>query len=153
VSDSLFAGLYTPEVSCEGTGQSALLRGGNGTPHSELPPEHQLMVALVMDAVECVVKYRDALDARGKRRFAKEAEWILSDDTSRLYAFARICESLDLNPQAVRRSLGLEAARARTRPRATARRVRRRRPCSPSAGFGAAAPRGRNQTSASPARN
>ncbi|MBI5504172.1 MAG: hypothetical protein HY899_05200 [Deltaproteobacteria bacterium] len=123
IRNHLAADPYLPDMSCDGIEPTMLLRGGQFAAHCELPPEHRLMIALVMDAVQCVEKYRHATDSRGKRCFDREAEWILSDDTKRLYAFARICETLDLDPAAVRRSLGLVASRRDRRPRSARRRI------------------------------
>jgi hypothetical protein len=84
----------------------SLLGHERSNPPADLP-ERRLMVALVRDAIRCIEKYRTARDTRGKRLFAKEAQWMLSDDDDSLYAFVRVCETLDLNPDAVRHSLGL----------------------------------------------
>ena len=72
------------------------------------------MIALIRDALRCIAKYRYARDKRGKRLFAQETQWVLSDDADWLYAFVRVCESLDLDPNAVRRSLGLTTGRTGT---------------------------------------
>ncbi|HXC50939.1 MAG TPA: hypothetical protein VN634_08650 [Candidatus Limnocylindrales bacterium] len=84
-----------------------LLRREHSSPHSDIPPERRLLVALMRDAMRCIDKYRHARDSQGRRRFEQDAEWILSNDASWVYAFVRVCEALDLDPPAVRRSLGL----------------------------------------------
>jgi len=84
-----------------------MLRREHHIPHSEIPPERRLMVALLRDAMRCIDKYRHARDSHGRRLFEQDAEWILSNDASWVYAFVRVCEALDLDPAAVRRSLGL----------------------------------------------
>ena len=90
------------------------------TPHSDTPPERRLMVAMMRDAMRCIDKYRYARDSRGRRLFEQDAEWILSNDASWVYAFVRVCEALDLDPPAVRRSFGLLASGSeRTSGRAT----------------------------------
>lgn len=71
------------------------------------PPEQRLMMALVRDAVQCIEKHRFAQTLHGRRLFARDAEWILSDDKNWLYAFAKICDTLELDADAVRRALGL----------------------------------------------
>jgi len=70
-------------------------------------PERRLMVALVADAIRCIEKYRNARDSRSRSRYAKEVQWMLSDDKDSIFAFIRVCEILDLDPVAVRDSLGL----------------------------------------------
>ncbi|HEY2774945.1 MAG TPA: hypothetical protein VGK20_12940 [Candidatus Binatia bacterium] len=81
-------------------------------------------MALMDDAVRCVGKYRHARDIIGRKRFAEEARWILSNETGWLHAFVRICEILDLDPGAVRCSLRLTAECLESGPlRATTIRV------------------------------
>lgn len=75
--------------------------------HAESSPEQRLMIALVRDSIRCVNRYRNVTSLRGKRLFDREANWILSDDRNWLYAFAQICDALDLDPRTIRRSLGL----------------------------------------------
>ncbi len=93
------------------------------------------MVALIRDAMRCIEKYRYARDSHGKRLFEQDAEWILSNDASWVYAFVRVCEALDLDPPSVRRSLGLltgnsdrPAGRATTATIATSALQERRLP-------------------------
>lgn len=76
-------------------------------PEVESSPEQRLMIALLRDSIRCFNKHRHMTNFRSKRLFDREANWILSDDKNWLYAFARICEALDLNPVTIRRSLGL----------------------------------------------
>lgn len=105
--DNLSEDRAVPEVSYDVTERSQLLRADHSSPGSDTPPEHRLMIALVRDAIRCIEKYRHARDFRGKRLFREDSEWILSDDHTWIYAFTRICETLDLEPGAVRRALGL----------------------------------------------
>jgi hypothetical protein len=64
-------------------------------------PEQRLMAAVLDDAIDV---YRHP--ARHRRRARREAEtWLRSDDQSWLFSFARICETLGLDPHAVRASL------------------------------------------------
>jgi hypothetical protein len=106
LNESLSADRSIPEVPYDVAQRNMSLRSERSVPHVETPPEHRLMIALVRDAMRCIERYRHARDLRGKRLFALESEWILSDETDGLYCFARVCETLDLDPDAVRRSLG-----------------------------------------------
>lgn len=96
-----------PQVPYDVTQRTLLLRAEHSSPSSDTPPEHRLMIAMVRDAIRCIEKYRHARDFRGKRLFAQDCEWMLSNDNSWIYAFVRICETLDLEPDAVRHALGL----------------------------------------------
>ena len=99
--------------------------------HMDIPPERRLMIAILRDAMRCIEKYRNARDFRGKRLYDLEKEWMLSDDTSWLHAFARVCETLGLDPDAVRRSLGVLVPTPDTRPRRATviPLIKRRLPC------------------------
>lgn len=98
-----------PEIAYDALESSNLLGRTNLYVHGDVPPERRLMVAIFRDAMRCIEKYRNAHDRRGKRLFALERDWLLSNDTSRVHAFRRVCESLDLDPGSVRRSLGFVA--------------------------------------------
>lgn len=74
----------------------------------ETPPERRLMVALLRDSIRAILKYRQVRDSRGRRVLAEEIRWVLSNDMSHFCSFARVCEAIDLDPQSVRRSLGLD---------------------------------------------
>jgi len=74
-------------------------------------PEQRLMIAMIRDAIRRVERYRLANDKRSKRFLAQEIQWLRSDAANRLYDFVRICEALDLEPNAVRRSLGVLVSR------------------------------------------
>lgn len=108
---SLSRDLLLPDLFCDTSEGAARPPGEASARASETPPEHRLMIALMRDAIRCIERYRCACDSLGRRRFEQELDWILSDDTDRLYAFARICETLGLEPDAVRRSLGLVVER------------------------------------------
>lgn len=63
------------------------------------------------DAITCVTKYRFATDDPGRRLFDEEHQWLFSEETHWPYSFACICDALDLNANAVRRSLRLASMR------------------------------------------
>lgn len=97
------------DYSCDVLQRSLLMRADHFAGDPETAPERKLMIALVRDAIRCIDRYRHAGDSRGKRLFADEARWVLSNDTSWIFSFARVCETLDLDREAVRRSLRLGA--------------------------------------------
>jgi hypothetical protein len=106
-SDRLPEDRAVPQMAYDATQRTMLLRAEHSSPSSDTPPEHRLMIAMVRDAIRCIEKYRHARDFRGKRLFEQDSQWVLSDDTSWVHAFVRICETLDLEPDAVRSALGL----------------------------------------------
>jgi hypothetical protein len=72
-----------------------------------LTPEHGLMVAVLQDAIDCVVKHRHAKDYRGRRLFDEATRWLLAEETGWPYSFECICAALDLDANAVRGALRL----------------------------------------------
>ena len=67
--------------------------------------ERRLMAAILEDAIDCFQKYLWAKDNRS-RNLRQEAEnWFFSDDDSWPFSFINVCESLDLEPDFLRRGL------------------------------------------------
>ena len=72
-----------------------------------LEPEKKLMLAVLEDAVMC---FQDNLLTRDKkkRQLFNEAElWIFEERSDRLFAFANVCQELNLDPHYVRNGLRL----------------------------------------------
>jgi len=65
------------------------------------------MMAVLEDAIDCITKYRFATDREGRRIFDEEQRWLFSEDSHWLYSFGSMCDVLDLDAEAVRRSLGV----------------------------------------------
>lgn len=64
-------------------------------------PEHRLMIAVLLDALDCIRKHRD------QRLFDEAKHWFLADETEWPYSFEQICAALDLDADDVRRRLGV----------------------------------------------
>jgi len=79
--------------------------------HRKQVPEKHLMIAVLQDALECVVKYRHAHDLLGRRLFEDAESWLLAEDTGWPYSFECICAVLDLEPDAVRQRMRLVPSR------------------------------------------
>lgn len=67
--------------------------------------ERRLMVAILVDAVECFQKHLGAADGRGRQLCTEAERWFLSDDSSWPFSFVNICEALDIHPPFLRRGL------------------------------------------------
>ncbi|MCC7194656.1 MAG: hypothetical protein IT356_03770 [Gemmatimonadaceae bacterium] len=76
-----------------------------------LPPEQQLMLAVLENGVATLLKNVVAEDCRGRRLYAEAVEWVASDETGWLFAFVSICHVLGLDPDCLR--LGLQRCCAR----------------------------------------
>lgn len=65
------------------------------------------MMAVLEDAIDCIGKYRFVTTDPQRRLFEKEKRWFLDEDARWPYSFVCICETLELDANAVRESLGL----------------------------------------------
>ena len=95
----------TPDVPCDAYQRPRAPRMEHLTIDRETTPEHRLMIAVLQDAVRCLKKYRHAYDGLGRSRLRSEIAWLLSNDMKNVHSFARICESLELDADAVRGAL------------------------------------------------
>jgi hypothetical protein len=109
MNDVVMHDLASPQTRYSTLDGSGVPAGDGFSSGADIPPERRLMIAILRDAMRCVEKYRRSRDGRGRRLYEQEAKWILSEDTSWLHAFCRVCETLGLDPDAVRRSLRVVA--------------------------------------------
>lgn len=72
---------------------------------THLEGEKDLMLATLEDAIACFRKYHLARDKKGKELFHEVEAWIMKEKNDRLFSFASICESLEINPDYLRRGL------------------------------------------------
>jgi hypothetical protein len=63
------------------------------------------MVAILEDAIACFQKYLLAKDKKGKSLFSDAQEWILTKDPDWLFSFDNVCETLEIQPDYLRRGL------------------------------------------------
>jgi len=74
-------------------------------PRRKQAPEQRLMIAVLQDALDCLEKHRFATDCRDRRLFDEAKDWFLAHESGWPYSFESICGVLDLDADAVRRSL------------------------------------------------
>lgn len=67
--------------------------------------EQRLLFAVLQDAVACWFRCRAGRSPRERRIFAETYDWFWSQERGWLFAFERICELLDFNPDYIRRGL------------------------------------------------
>ena len=77
-------------------------------------PEELLMIAVLIDALECLEKHRFATERRECRLFRQARRWFLAGDTQWPYSFERICGALDLDANRILRRIAIRAAAQRT---------------------------------------
>ena len=73
--------------------------------HASLQPEKRLMLAVLSDAVDILVRRRVATDVRSRRILEETISWVDSDDRTWPFSFLEVCEALGLPPEGVRRGL------------------------------------------------
>jgi len=76
------------------------------TPQTALPePERALMVAVLEDAVRCFLNYYRATDRKQRDLYEDTRKWLMSSESSGLYAFGNVCEVLGIEAGYLRRQL------------------------------------------------
>jgi len=73
-----------------------------GDARGALQPAKRLMLAVLTDAIELVLK--DPAPATSRRAYLQRraADWIYSDERHWLFSFVSICETLGMNPKRIR---------------------------------------------------
>jgi hypothetical protein len=72
---------------------------------SGLEPEKSLMLAVLLDAVECFQEYVLLRDEHTNRRFRETEDWLFRNDHKWLFSFRNICDALEIDPQYLRKGL------------------------------------------------
>ena len=78
---------------------------------AELEPEKALLLAVLEDAVGCLLKFHSARDRSGKRRFHEAEEWIMQSGSDWVFSFENVCELLELDPDYLRQGLRQHSAK------------------------------------------
>lgn len=63
------------------------------------------MLAVLQDAIRCFQDYASAQRGRKRRLFVEAEQWIRESDSSWIFSFESICETLGLNPEYIRGGL------------------------------------------------
>jgi hypothetical protein len=81
------------------------------------------MLAVLEDALDCFQKYAISRDGHGQQLFDEANQWIVSNDRGWFFSYENICETLEINPEYLRRGLATwrhdVAAGTRPNPRST----------------------------------
>jgi hypothetical protein len=92
-------GLFEPDALLPAQFYAAF-RGGSG-----VRGEKRLMLAVLEDALDCFQKYAAARDGHGQALFEEANAWIVSGDRGWFFSYENICETLEINPEYLRRGL------------------------------------------------
>lgn len=92
-------GLFEPDALLPAQFYAAF-RGGSG-----VRGEKRLMLAVLEDALDCFQKYALSRDGHGQVLFDEAHAWIISGDRNWFFSYENICETLEINPEYLRRGL------------------------------------------------
>ncbi len=98
MSDRSF-GLFEPDALLPAQFYAAF-RGG-----SAVRGEKRLMLAVLQDALDCYQKYAFSKDSHGRQLFSDADGWISCEDRDWYFSFENICETLEINPNYLRRGV------------------------------------------------
>jgi hypothetical protein len=87
----------------------------NFTRTNHLGPEQELMLAILADAIECILKYCDEPVPMRAKLFNEAKEWLFAQDERDPFSFLNVCEVLNLDPDYMRRGIRAKIE-ARTGP-------------------------------------
>jgi len=71
-------------------------------------PEQRLMIAVLHDALDCIMKYELTTEGGGQRIFQEAKSWLLASEKHWPYSFDCICEVLDLDSEAILKQVRLK---------------------------------------------
>jgi len=108
-------GLFEPDALLPAQFYTAF-RGGSG-----VRGEKRLMLAVLQDALDCYQKYAFCTDGQGRQLFADADGWISCEDRNWYFSFENICETLEINPNYLRRGVQEWRRQRRGEPRPAAR--------------------------------
>jgi hypothetical protein len=101
----------------------------NFTRTNKLEPEQELMLAILADAIECILKYcQEPIPMRAKL-FNEAQEWLFAQDEKDPFSFLNVCEILNFDPNYLRRGVNAKiqasTVRATEQPGGRADRMKR----------------------------
>ncbi|MGE5218183.1 MAG: hypothetical protein ACM3SP_14370 [Chloroflexota bacterium] len=75
---------------------------------SRLEPERELMLAILTDAIECILKYIDEPIPMRAKLFRDAHDWLFDQDAKAPFSFLNVCEILNLDPSYLRRGIAVK---------------------------------------------
>ena len=72
---------------------------------NNLEPEQELMLAILTDAIECILKYLDDPVAMRAKLFGEAHDWLFAQDEREPFSFLNVCEILNFDPSYLRRGI------------------------------------------------
>ena len=75
------------------------------TRSNNLEPEQELMLAILTDAIECILKYCEEPIPMRAKLFSEAHEWLFNQDENEPFSFLNVCEILNFDPSYLRRGI------------------------------------------------
>jgi hypothetical protein len=72
---------------------------------NNLEPEQELMLAILTDAIECILKYCDEPIPMRAKLFSEAHDWLFDNDEKEPFSFLNVCEILNFDPSYLRRGI------------------------------------------------
>lgn len=72
---------------------------------NKLEPEQELMLAILSDAIDCILKYCEEPIPMRAKLFSEAHDWLFDQDEREPFSFLNVCETLKLNPNYLRRGI------------------------------------------------
>jgi hypothetical protein len=72
---------------------------------NNLEPEQELMLAILTDAIECILKYCDEPIPMRAKLFSEAHDWLFDQDEKEPFSFLNVCEILNFDPGYLRRGI------------------------------------------------
>ena len=72
---------------------------------NNLEPEQELMLAILTDAIECILKYCDEPIPVRAKLFTEAHSWLFDHDEREPFSFLNVCEILNFDPSYLRRGI------------------------------------------------
>jgi len=72
---------------------------------NNLEPEQELVLAILTDAIDCILKYCDEPVPMRAKLFSDAHDWIFAQDERAPFSFLNICEILNFDPSYLRRGI------------------------------------------------
>ena len=91
--------LFEGDVVAPDQFQEIFTRGRN------LVPEKELMLAILSDAIECILKYCNEPIPLREKLFREAHEWLFEQDEKAPFSFLNVCEALNFDPSYLRRGV------------------------------------------------
>ena len=94
-----------------------------------MAPEKELMLAILTDAIECILKYCDEPIPLREKLFRDAHDWLFEQDQNEPFSFLNVCEALNFDPSYLRRGIAgkMSAKAVQTGPNLGRRAVRLKR--------------------------